>query len=195
MKQNLNLIMAGVGGQGNVLASRIIGDAAVAAGYHVVIGETFGAQQRGGAVVSHVRLLKTERYGPLIPAASADLIVGLEPFEVLKSAAVFLKPEGTVVTNECPVMPSDRNYPALEDIFKALKKISGQLFTLDSTAAAKKLGDVATSNMVMIGAAFASGMLPVEEAHLLKAIRDRFAEAAPLNLKAFEQGKKLVKPR
>lgn len=195
MKQNLNLIMAGVGGQGNVLASRIIGDAAVTAGYHVVIGETFGAQQRGGAVVSHVRLLKKESYGPLIPTASADLIVGLEPFEALKSAAIFLKPKGTVVTNECPVMPSDRNYPALEDIFNALKKVSGHLYTLDSTAVAKKLGDVATSNIVMIGAAFASGVLPVEETDLQKAIRDRLAEAATLNLKAFEQGKKLVKPR
>jgi indolepyruvate ferredoxin oxidoreductase beta subunit len=103
--------VAGVGGQGNVLASRIIGDAAIHEGYHVVIGETFGAGQRGGSVLSHIRLSKENKYGPLIPDQCADVIIGLEPFEALKCASDFLKTNGAIVTNEYPIMPSDRNYP------------------------------------------------------------------------------------
>jgi indolepyruvate ferredoxin oxidoreductase beta subunit len=148
MIESFNIIVAGVGGQGNVLASRIIGDAAIDEGYHVVIGETFGAGQRGGSVLSHVRLFKDKKYGPLIPEECADAVIGLEPFEALKCATEFLKPKGAVVTNEYPVMPSDRHYPKLDEIFASLKKISAKLYTLDSTETAKELGDVASSNIV-----------------------------------------------
>jgi len=193
MMESYNIIVAGVGGQGNVLASRIIGDAAIHEGYHVVIGETFGAGQRGGSVLSHIRLSKEKKYGPLIPQEQADLVIGLEPFEALKCAADFLKPNGAIVTNTYPIMPSDRNYPTLDDIFRNLRELSSKLFLLDSTEIAKEIGDVASSNMVMIGAAFASGVLHLEEQHLKEAIIERFSKAADLNLKAFEKGKKLIK--
>jgi indolepyruvate ferredoxin oxidoreductase beta subunit len=195
MIETFNIIIAGIGGQGNVLASRIIGDAAIDKGYHVVIGETFGAGQRGGSVLSHVRLSKNKKYGPLIPEECADVVIGLEPFEALKCATEFLKPKGAVVTNEYPVMPSDRNYPKSDEIFGSLKKISSKLFTLNSTEIAKELGDVASSNIVMIGAAFASGLIPLEEKHLKNAIIERLTKAKDLNLKAFDNGKKFVKQK
>jgi indolepyruvate ferredoxin oxidoreductase beta subunit len=193
MIESYNIIVAGVGGQGNVLASRIIGDAAINEGYHVVIGETFGAGQRGGSVLSHIRLSKEKKYGPLIPQESADLVIGLEPFEALKCAADFLKPNGAIVTNTYPIMPSDRNYPSLDDIFSNLRKLSSKLFLLDSTEIAKEIGDIASSNIVMIGAAFASGVLPLKEQQVKDAITERLSKAADLNVKAFEKGKKMVK--
>ena len=193
--ESINIIIAGVGGQGNVLASRIIGDAAIEENYHVTIGETFGAGQRGGSVLSHVRLSKDKKYGPLIPQECADVIIGLEPFETLKCATEFLRPQGTIITNEYPIMPSDRNYPKIDEIFDSLKKISTKIFTLDSTEIAKELGDVASSNIVMMGAAYASGVLPLEEKHLKNAIQERLSKSADLNLKAFDKGKKMVKQK
>jgi indolepyruvate ferredoxin oxidoreductase beta subunit len=195
MIESINIIIAGVGGQGNVLASRIIGDAAIEESYHVTIGETFGAGQRGGSVLSHVRLFKDKKYGPLIPQECADVVIGLEPFEALKCATEFLRPQGTIITNEYPIMPSDRNYPKIDEIFDSLKKISTKIFTLDSTEIAKELGDVASSNIVMMGAAYASGVLPLEEKHLKNAIQERLSKSADLNLKAFDKGKKMVKQK
>jgi len=195
MIESVDIIIAGVGGQGNVLASRIIGDAAIEENYHVTIGETFGAGQRGGSVLSHVRLSKDKKYGPLIPQECADVVIGLEPFEALKCATEFLRPQGTIITNEYPIMPSDRNYPKIDEIFDSLKKISTKIFTLDSTEIAKELGDVASSNIVMMGAAYASGVLPLEEKHLKNAIQERLSKSADLNLKAFDKGKKMVKQK
>jgi indolepyruvate ferredoxin oxidoreductase beta subunit len=195
MIESINIIIAGVGGQGNVLASRIIGDAAIEENYHVTIGETFGAGQRGGSVLSHVRLSKDKKYGPLIPQECADVVIGLEPFEALKCATEFLRPKGTVITNEYPVMPSDRNYPKIDDIFNSLKKISTKIFTLNSTEIAKELGDVASSNIVMMGAAYASGVLPLEEKHLKNAIQERLSKSTDLNFKAFDKGKKMAKQK
>ena len=195
MIESVNIIIAGVGGQGNVLASRIIGDAAIEENYHVTIGETFGAGQRGGSVLSHVRLSKDKKYGPLIPQECADVVIGLEPFEALKCATEFLRPQGTIITNEYPIMPSDRNYPKIDEIFDSLKKISTKIYTLESTEIAKELGDVASSNIVMMGAAYASGVLPLEEKHLKNAIQERLSKSADLNLKAFDKGKKMVKQK
>lgn len=193
MNDNINIIVVGVGGQGNVVAARLIGDAAIEAGYHVAMGETHGAGQRGGAVSSHVRLWKKVSCGPLIPEADADAVIGLEPFEALKCATKFLKPNGIVVTNECPVMPSDRNYLEINKIFDLLKKIPAKVFSLDGTSLAKEVGDVASLNIVMIGAVYGAGVLPIEEKYLKNAIKNRLSKTVDLNFKAFAAGKNAVK--
>ena len=77
----LNIIISGVGGQGNVLASQVLGGVASDNGFNVTIGETFGLSQRGGPVMSHVRLSKKKHYGPLIPPNMGHIIIGLEPLE------------------------------------------------------------------------------------------------------------------
>jgi indolepyruvate ferredoxin oxidoreductase beta subunit len=195
MHQDSNIIVAGIGGQGNVLASRIIGEATIEAGFHVLIGETFGAGQRGGAVLSHVRLTKEKTYGPLIPEGFADAIIGLEPFEALKCASKFLKPDGIIITNEYPMMPSDKNYPEPDKIFQFLKNISSKLYTVNGTKIALEIGDVATLNIVMLGAAYAIGILPVKEEDLKKSIIEKLAKSAEINLRAFEKGKKLIKEK
>lgn len=195
MKKNFDILIAGVGGQGGVLTSRIIGDAAIEAGYHVTVGETFGASQRGGSVITHIRLGKERIYGPLIPEASGDAVIGLEPLESLKCAVKFLKPNGVIVTNERPLLPPDKNYPELNKIFESARKIPAQLFSLDSIKLAKEAGDLLSSNIVMIGAAYAVKALPIEEEYLKNSIRSKLPKAVELNLRAFELGKKAMEKK
>ncbi|MEM2135410.1 MAG: indolepyruvate oxidoreductase subunit beta [Candidatus Jordarchaeaceae archaeon] len=195
MKKNFDILIAGVGGQGGVLTSRIIGDAAIEAGYHVTVGETFGASQRGGSVITHIRLGRERIYGPLIPEASGDAVIGLEPLESLKCAVKFLKPNGIIVTNERPLLPPDKNYPELSKIFESARKIPAQLFSIDSVKLAKEAGDILSSNIVMIGAAHAVGALPIGEEHLKNSIRNRLPKAVDLNLRAFELGKKAMEKK
>ncbi len=195
MKKNFDILIAGVGGQGGVLTSRIIGDAAIEAGYHVTVGETFGASQRGGSVITHVRLGRERIYGPLIPEASGDAVIGLEPLESLKCAVKFLKPNGIIVTNERPILPPDKNYPERDKIFESARKIPAQLFSLDSVKLAKEAGDILSSNIVMIGAAYAVKALPIEEEYLKNSIRSKLPKAVDLNLRAFELGKKAMEKK
>ena len=91
-KEPLNIIITGVGGQGNVLLSQLVGRVLVRAGFHVTIGETYGASQRGGAVMSHLRVSRKMQYGPLIGEGHADVIVGLEPLETLRVIAQYGNP-------------------------------------------------------------------------------------------------------
>ena len=83
-KESKNLIITGVGGQGNVLSSQLLGQALVGKGYFVTIGETYGASQRGGSVMSHIRLSTLKQLSPLIPRGKADVVLGLEPVEALR---------------------------------------------------------------------------------------------------------------
>lgn len=191
-KDSFDIIIAGVGGQGNILASRIIADAAIEEGYHVTIGETFGMSQRGGSVASHLRLAK-KVYGPLIPEGSADLVIGLEPLEALRCATAYLKPSGIIVTSNHAVLPSDGNYPELTKVFDFAKKVAAKTYTLDAGILAKEAGDVLSSNIVMIGAAYGAGTIPVKEEQLKNALKERLPKAAELSFKAFDLGKKMVK--
>ena len=84
IKDPLNVVIAGVGGQGNIVISELIGIGLVRRGYFVTVGETFGASQRGGAVMSHLRISTETRYGPLIPLGGADIVMGMEPVEALR---------------------------------------------------------------------------------------------------------------
>ena len=196
-KQTLDILVAGVGGQGNILASRIVGDAAMKAGYHVAIGETFGMGQRGGPVSSHIRIGRTEIYGPLIPSQQCEVVVGLEPLEALRNAVRFLVKDGVVVTNTRAIIPVEVTtmgypYPAVEEIVNSCLRIPAKVYTLDSYALAEKTGGYITQNIVMIGALAGTGVVPVTEDQLKEAIRERLGRAAEQNVKAFELGREAV---
>ena len=105
-KEPLNIIITGVGGQGNVLLSQLVGKVLVRGGFHTTIGETYGASQRGGAVMSHLRVSRRMQYGPLIGEGQADVIVGLEPIETLRVLAQYGNADVTVITNSRPVFPA-----------------------------------------------------------------------------------------
>ena len=154
---SLNIIITGVGGQGNVLASQILGRAAVQKGLKVTIGETFGLSQRGGAVMSHVRLSRERNFGPIIPPNTAHIIVGLEPLETLRIVMEYGNKHSVFIVNSRPIYPlnviaGDVEYPEPEWIRNVLSKSGSKLFWLDATEIAVKLGGPIMLNMIILGA-------------------------------------------
>ena len=169
MKSNgdcLNVIITGVGGQGNILASHILASAAIAEGYHATIGETYGQSQRGGAVMSHVRLSKGIQFGPLIPEGGGDVIVGLEPMETLRVAAMYANPSTKVIVNPRPNYPlmvlyGAMEYPEVDELIKRLEEMTEVVKVVESTELAKKAGEAMASNVVVVGALAGSGWAPI----------------------------------
>ena len=193
-KEPLNLIIAGVGGQGNVLISRLIGQAMVNDGYKVTIGETFGASQRGGAVTSHVRISKDNQYGALIPEGQADIILGLEPMETLRHLAQCGSPETYVVSNTRPIYPmcvaiGEEEYPTLDNIKQSINELSRKAWYINASEIALNLGVALLTNIVMVGVLVGLKIIPLKPdmfEHQLKAIFQK--EKLALNLRAFRTG-------
>ena len=185
-----DILICGVGGQGTVLASRIIAAAAMAEGHTVHSAETIGMAQRGGPVTSHVRIGEAA-YSPLIPLGKADLIIGFEPSEVVRNIA-YLSPEGIAVVNTAAVKPvtaslSGSGYDGSE-MTEYLNKRGGCIFA-DGVAECEKLGSVKFLNILLLGIAAGSGRLGMQKETLIAEIEKRvpgkFREA---NIKAFMSG-------
>ncbi len=193
-KDPLNLIIGGVGGQGNVLISRLIGQALVTSTYRVTIGETYGAQQRGGSVASHVRISKDTQCGALTPEGQADIILGLEPVESLRILCQYGGSRTFVITNIRPIYPmsvstGEADYPGLETIKQSINELSEKAWYIDASEMALKLGASLLTNMVMAGALLGVGLLPLKQdmfEHQLKASFQK--ERLTLNLQAFRMG-------
>lgn len=193
-----NIIVTGVGGQGSILASHIVAEAALkehGEQYRVRVGETFGAAQRGGAVASHVRIGEGV-YGPLLGRGTAELIIALEPLEALRLGVPYLSPTGVVVMNTAMQVPVDVKvgaveYPSLETITDALKQLGKRVVAFDGGELAAQAGSAKVLSMVMLGAAYASGLLPFSEETLLSVIADKVPpKTVETNLAAFALGKK-----
>jgi indolepyruvate ferredoxin oxidoreductase beta subunit len=193
-----NLIITGVGGQGNVLASQLLGRALLKNGYSVTVGETYGLSQRGGAVLSHIRISEDKTMGPLIPKGLAHAVVGLEPIEVLRVLPEFGNRDIVTIVNSRPVYPmgviaGEQEYPAPEDLKKTLKELSRTFFWLDATQAAMDLGDAIMANVIMIGALVKAGLLPVSNQDIIREIQDTFPEKKwEINQKALEKGADMI---
>ena len=195
----LNTIITGVGGQGNVVASQIFASAAVRDGFYVSVGETYGAAQRGGAVMSHVRLSGETQYGPLTPEGRAHVILGFEPVECLRTVGGFGNEKTKVIVNPRPVYPIDvlsgaSKYPAVEEVLEAIKELVYSVHMVEATELAKKAGDPIMQNVVMVGCLAGSGFAPVKVKTLKELVKETFAKRHPeANLKAFELGVKQIK--
>ncbi len=200
-KDPLNVIVTGVGGQGNVLISQLMGRALVRAGYHVTIGETYGASQRGGAVMSHLRISRQAQYGPLIPHGQGDVILGLEPLETLRVLAQYGNPAVTVIANSRPVYPlavaiGTAHYPSAEEIARALEELSSRAWLINATDIALDLGASILANIVMVGALVGAGVLPLAAKELELELQESLpGDRLDLNLKAFRKGLAEVKAR
>lgn len=191
-RKELNIVISGVGGQGNVKAAQILGTAAIKAGYRVRISDVYGIAQRGGPVVSHIRIGE-EVYGPLVEEHKADIVVGLEPMEALRAVAKFLKVGGMVIVNTRPVYPVEVNigkasYPDVKEMVFIMEKIAGSVITLDATQVAKDAGIPIASNIVLLGVLAGSGMLPFQAELLKEAVRENIPRFLEENLRAFELG-------
>jgi indolepyruvate ferredoxin oxidoreductase, beta subunit len=193
-KDPYNVVVTGVGGQGNVVASLIMGAVLVDQGYRVTIGETYGASQRGGSVMSHVRISRLCQYGPLVPPRTADLVIALEPVEAARGLA-HLGNAGTVsVVNTRPVQPvdvisGDLSYPDLDKLFEKIRMLSSQVHFVPATEAALELGNPILANIVLLGVVAAAGYLPLPLDRLQKAVAEYMSpDKVPLNTKAFVMG-------
>jgi indolepyruvate ferredoxin oxidoreductase beta subunit len=193
-KDPLNVIVTGVGGQGNVLIAQLIGRALVRAGYHVTIGETYGASQRGGAVMSHVRVSRNDQYGPLIPEGGAHVILGLEPLETMRVLSQYGNPEVTVIANSRPVHPlavttGAAQYPGREQIVSTLEELSSRAWLIDATDIALDLGAGILTNITMLGALVGSGTLPAGAEAFEAELRESMPpDKLDLNIEAFRRG-------
>src|SRR3989339_251291 len=198
-KDPYNIIIAGVGGQGNVMASRMFSNILVQKGYNITIGETFGASQRGGSVMSHIRVSSLSSWSPQMPKGKADVVVTLEPIEAIRVLAGYGNPAVKVLTNTRAIYPAGviagkLSYPSLDEIKETLKKLSGRVWFIDATDEAVKVGNSVLGNIIMIGALCAVDDLPVGRGDF-KAIHSRSlpAEKMDYNLKAFDLGVAMMK--
>ncbi|HOG11354.1 MAG: indolepyruvate oxidoreductase subunit beta [Smithellaceae bacterium] len=198
-KVTLNLILTGVGGQGNVMASRTLAGMLVDAGYVATIGETFGMSQRGGSVMSHLRISPDAVRSPQIPRGAADVIVALEPLEALRVLTMYGNPEVSLIANSRSIDPvgvitGERDYPSEETIRSAFERLTARYWLFDATAAGLSLGNPVLSNIVMIGALAGTGLLPIDRRMFAKEIRKtQSPEKCALNLKAFDAGVSMIK--
>jgi indolepyruvate ferredoxin oxidoreductase beta subunit len=191
-KSIYNILLSGVGGQGILVASQILAEAALAAGYDVKKAEVHGMAQRGGSVSSHVRFGE-EVYSPLITKHEADFLVAFEPLEALRYLN-YLRPGGTVVLNEQKILPQsvrigDAIYPA--NIPEICRHVAGEVIAVNASAKAGQLGDRRVVNVFLLG--MLSRFLCLPEECWLETIRQRVpVKSVLINHKAFKQGQRLA---
>lgn len=189
-----NLIITGVGGQGNVLASRIVGNILSDQGYYVTIGETFGASQRGGAVMSHLRISSQAVLSPQIPKGRAHMVVALEPTEALRVLKDYGNAQVQVITNTRPihsvgVISGELKYPAMEDLHQWMEKLTRAAWFIDATEEAVRLGNPILGNVMLVGALAGTGDLPLEKKGFRDVIaRTMAADKVDINVTAFDKG-------
>jgi indolepyruvate ferredoxin oxidoreductase beta subunit len=200
----LNVLVAGVGGQGILLTARLIAVSAMKNGLRVSVGETFGASRRGGPVLSHIRLSPFETSsaatphsflsGSLIPHHQADLLVGLEPMESLRAAS-YLNPNSVVLLNEhlqppVNVLANQETVPTFLTIRQRFTSLVGQIHTVNALTLAQRAGEIRTTNTVMLGALARLELTPVPASVFEDAINEQFtnAKVRAINLKAFQFG-------
>jgi len=197
-KDSYNLIITGVGGQGNVLSSQLIGQALVGKGFFATIGETYGASQRGGSVMSHIRISSLKQLSPLIPKGKADVVVGLEPVEALRVLTQYGNRETVVIVNTRPIYPVDvtsgsERYPEREEIKRSLEGLSLKVYYLPATEKAMQMGSPILGNMIMIGALLGVHLIPLSVEEFRQTLAKNFSKnRLETNLKALEEGRKMV---
>ncbi len=186
-----DIILAGVGGQGILSIAASLGAAALNENYFLKQAETHGMSQRGGAVVSHLRISDKPIYSDLIPRGGADIILSVEPMESLRYLSC-LSEKGSLVTNvsEYKNIP---NYPDLKDDFRNLEK-QINIVRIDADAMARDIGNPKASNMVMLGAA--SPFISIKEAIIMKGIETIFKakgeKIVDFNVKAYKAGREFA---
>jgi len=198
-KDPFNVIIGGVGGQGSVIASQVLGRILLPKGYVVTIGETYGASQRGGAVMSHLRISAKDQFSPLIPEGECDLLMALEPVEGLRILGQYGNPSVVSLINTRPIHPIEiisgqTPYPDVQEVLRGIAELSKEVRVLNATEIALDMGDPIFSNMVMLGALSTLDILQIARQGFEQAIEGllssvRLAE----NLEAFDRGRMAVR--
>jgi len=196
MKNIYKIQLIGVGGQGTIKASTIIGEAAMKKGLNVVMSEVHGMAQRGGTVVTEFKI--GEAHSPLIEEGAADLMIAFEPVEALR-ALNKINQESFVIVNSSPIVPFTvslgiSEYPELSSVFEELRVKINNLLVIDAQKMAKEAGSIISENMVLLGAAVATSNFPIEKDLVIRSMKENLPpKSIKTNLKAFELGFKEVK--
>ncbi len=189
-----DLLMVGVGGQGIVLASDILGEVALAAGYDVKKTDTLGMAQRGGSVVSHVRIAD-KVWSPLIKEGDVDVLVAFEKLEAARWS-YYLQAGGVAIVNNQSTPPlsvglGTHRYPGDKEIEGTLRQRADRIYFVDGTDKAKELGDIRTLNMIMLG--FVSFLLHINADIWKDCISQRLSpKILKMNMAAFDKGREEV---
>ena len=191
--KTINIVTCGVGGQGVLLFTDILADVALRAGLDVKKSEVHGMAQRGGSVVSQLRFGE-HVFSPLIEETTADFIIGFEKLETLRYLH-FLSEKGKALVDSLEISPMSVLTGAVEypkDIMERIKARAKNVYEINAFNKAKELGETRTQNVIMLGATsrFLKFPLDLYKASIEKNVKPKFVE---LNLKAFNQGRKLVK--
>lgn len=196
-KDPYNIIITGVGGQGNVTASRILGNI-LARTYVITTGETFGVSQRGGSVMSHIRVSADAVWSPQIPKGKADLVIALEPGEAVRVMKEYGNETSRILVNVRPVYPISvgagaLEYPPLDAIKETILELTDYAWFINATALALQIGDPILGNMIMLGAVSQLDLLPMDEKEVSQEILNHFPkDKVKINIKAFEIGAKAI---
>ncbi len=187
----IRLIIVAVGGQGNLLASKVLGEAALAAGVPIQMSEIHGMAQRGGVVESAI--VMGDARSNLISDGEADVLLGFEPSETLRALGK-CNGQSMVITNLSPVPPftvaiGNGVYPDLKQLQTLIKAKTKRLVAFDALSLARQAGSVMAMNMVLLGALMETQLLPLTADHIKEAISTKTKKAfVDINLKAFDLG-------
>ena len=193
-----SIYISGVGGQGIIKTSVIIGEAAMLEGYDVVMSEIHGMSQRGGSISTELKIGKFK--SSIVEESKADLILAFEPIEVLRGLNKANK-ETTLIFNTFPIVPSTltqtgETYPEIDDIISNLKDNFESVYPLDASVLAKDAGSILSLNMVLLGACVANDSFPLSKETVETAMKHNLApKFHEMNLKAIENGYNAIKDK
>ncbi len=195
MTQSYNFLLAGVGGQGTILASDVLAEVALAAGFDVKKSEVHGMAQRGGSVNTHVRWDAERVYSPLVGLGEADVLLVFERAEALRYAE-FLRPGAAAIVNQHTIEPitvtsGGARYPTEDDLRAVYAEVTDRLYLVPGTPIAQELGNTRVANVVLLGAFSTFVDVPAET--WLQVIAGRVpAKYVDLNRQAFLKGREVV---
>ncbi len=190
--KEFNIVVAGVGGQGILLAAEILGTAALKQGLNVRVSEIHGMAQRGGSVTSNIRMGE-KVLAPTVLEGNANVLLGFEPLETVRNLKYTSENTLTLMNNE-PIPPPGlttkmMSYPSLDEIIKKIRGFTKNIVVVHAAKLAEEAGSVLTRNVVLIGSLVATGKMPVKIETLKEGIRELVpANYLEMNMKAFELG-------
>ena len=195
--KEFNIVLAGVGGQGILLAAEILGTAAIKEGLNVRVSELHGMAQRGGAVVSNVRIGE-KVLAPTVLEGQAGVLLGFEPLETLRNLK-FASEKALVIMSDEKIPPTElaakmMKYPSMEEIVEKIHCFTRNVTIVEAAKLAKKAGSILTQNIVLIGALAATEKMPVKNESVVEALRELVpAKHVEINVKAFKLGYEYAK--
>jgi indolepyruvate ferredoxin oxidoreductase beta subunit len=189
----LQCTSGGVGGQGNLVCGRVLAEASAQSGLRPVVGDTFGASRRGGSVLTHLRIGKSD-WAPLIPKGEVDILLGLEPLESLRAASKYAGKRTIAIISQTKiptvnVSDNEGEYPPLEKIIDSLNKICKEVIVLDAEEALTRIGSVRMLNSYILGAMGSLTKSPLSLEVIRDSLQTIFGSDSP-NIVAFDEGAK-----